>query len=326
MVNIIVKAFYCQLFIATYIFSQGAFFNELEQQLRQEEQDAISAILYEAKEFPHTECLPLLYNIEEARNTIKKTLFGNGDQQYFWTPREDTVTPTVIQDHNDFTMEKIALYTAQYANMLGIKPGVIKAVYKPSETNNYRCAFVKATDLKENNFKMHFCIDWMNQQHRVFPHSSHTILHELTHIIEGHPLVTDLIISAIEPYYSNNGLPTGLDQKIKALMLIHEKIADIVPLMWSNKVSSIQKIQQYAFNFCVLSCTPVDDVHLTVAERCVYNSLIYTEHQNTSIQGLLFIVNQMPNLKCMLIKRVLYFTSVGFVGVGIGGYIGNKVF
>lgn len=326
MTNTIVKTFCCQLFIVTSIFSQEFFFNELERQLRYKEEQAISSIVYAADKVPQPECLKLLKCIEDRRNIIKATLFCNREQQYFWVPRDDTVTPTVVENNDDITMGKVALYTAQYANMLGLKPGVIRTAYKSSpEKDNKIFAYVKATDLKSNCYKIHFCIDWFNKQNKVYFHAGHTILHELTHIIEGHPLVEDLIISTIKPYYTKNGFTIEIIKKIEDLVLIHETIAAIAPLMWSHKISSIQKVLHHACQMGIFECQSIDKLHLTFAERFVFNALIYEQHENKSIQDLFSIANKMPLLKrAFLMKSAIYFASFP-LGLGLGMCLSAKI-
>lgn len=325
MTNIIIKTFCYQLCIATFIFTQETFFNQLEQKIRFQEEQAIADILCAADKVPQSECLNLSKEIESARKHIKQTLFGNSNQQYVWTPRQDTVTPSILKNHNDFTLGMLALYTAQYANMLNIKPGVIKTAYKHTKTNKYTFAYVTSDDIKNDLYKIYFHVDFFNEQNKVFPHAGHTILHEITHLIEGHALIKYLIIDTLKRYYNPRGLSHTLVKGIQNLLSIHEKIAHIAPLIWSSDISSITKIQQYAISIGILECPPIDNIHLTAQELTAYNVTIYAHHYNTSVKELIKMFNQMPTLKrAFLLKSSLY-PTVALLGLGIGAYISNNI-
>lgn len=325
MARTIIKAFCYQFCIATYILTQETFFNQLEQKLRFEQEQAITAVLYEADKVPQSECLALLHKIEDARNHIKQQLFGNSDQQYLWQPRQDTVTPKLLQNHSDLTLGDLSLYTAAYVNMLNIKPGIIKTAYKHAKKNKNVYACVKISDMEEGIYKIHFYVNWFSSQNKVFPLAGHNILHELTHIIECHPLIIGLIYNTLKPYYSCNGFTNNLVKKIHALRRVHETIADIAPLMWSNEISSIEKIRTYAYKSGILSTSFIDDLYLTADQRALYNDQVYNHHTDVTVEKLINTFNEIPTLKnTLVLKSVIYAAQVP-IGLVIGAYVRNNI-
>ena len=296
--------FLIHLFFIFYSSAQDhAYFNNLEQALRDLEERVIKDVLAQHENIPECERAELLARIKSDRNAIKHDLLSDFDpdkQQYFFIPHQDNVTRDLLQEGH-LTPEKIEHYTARYAQMLNIKEGMVSTLCKQLDENTL--AEVEQQGLLPNKNIIYYSLDYINEQEKKFPIIARTILHEFTHLIEGHGLTESLCADLIKRYCEDNDI---INIQMKQLEMINEAMADIAPLMFSSDISSITKTEESLYNNGYLKISK-SDIYLKQSLYYGYNQDIYANHNKSLDQWFQFFKDS--RMRRMHVSTVKYWAT-----------------
>jgi hypothetical protein len=232
-------------------------FEQIEIDLRKKQSEAIENIKKHFSLVPAIEWENADKHIDFVRQEARKLFLEEPNKSYYFQP------PTLkepFKDHNellsflswnkkDISISTLSSYLTESLAVRGIKQESVKcsapskdlislAAIGNTKDLSYALAFVQGPNIvfnEEGNISCHFnqhiyCnIHKIKEYDYLFPIIPTVIHHELTHLVEAHLAIVDILMNTIKKYYPKIDLNSHY--LIMNLIKVHELTADVVPAM-----------------------------------------------------------------------------------------------
>jgi hypothetical protein len=232
-------------------------FEQIEIDLRKKQSEAIESIKNHFTLVPAIEWENVDKHIDFIRQEARKLFLEEPNKPYYFQPptlKEPFKNHTELLsflswNKKDISIKTLSSYVKECLPARGIKQESVKCSVPSKDltllaaTGHTKAlsnapAFVKGPDisLKEDgapslHFDQHiYCnIEKIKQNNDLFSNIPCIIHHELTHLVEAHPAIVDILIHTIKKYYPEADLDHH--SLIINLIKVHELTADVVPAM-----------------------------------------------------------------------------------------------